>query len=295
MLKILQSIFRSIVQQAYHSHSINHKYSKSHTQILQSCLIIQFLINQIKELEQRERLRSKVLSHMSHELRAPLATIISFNQHVIRHNLINKNHAQALSHSTESAEQLLNFINNILDINKIEAGMMQLFIEDNIDIQNQLHTIAATVALAIEKKPIELKLNISSDIPYIIGDRRRIYQTILNLVSNAWKYTESGHIEIIAHIKDKQLVILIKDTGPGIAEDDLKYIFDPFEQTQIGLSSSISTGLGLSIAKTFVEAHGGEMIVQSQLGIGSTFGFKIPIRSQNLVYRMEEDMRREAG
>lgn len=299
MLKILKSIFDviSLHRLTYLLGQKNDAHSPSITKIRNPYICIHLLLRQIEKLRQRELNQSEFLSYVSHELRAPLTNIINANRYIIRRNLghINNDQESALLQSTQSAEQLLALINNVLDITKIEAGMMRLFIEDNINIQKQLQDIALSAKLALTDKPIELQVNISSNLPYIVGDRRRIQQMICNLVSNATKFTQEGRVEISVRSQKKHLIILVKDTGPGISEYDLQRIFKPFEQTQIGLASSSSTGLGLPITKSLVEAHGGEMIVQSQLGVGSTFGFRIPTRSPILLHRMEKDMRKEAG
>lgn len=301
MLKSLKSVFDIISLKLDTSVDLssqkNNRYSCSATKVISPHIYIYLLLKQIEEYRQRELNHSEFLSYMSHELRSPLTNIINVNRYIIRRNLghINSDQEQALLQSTQSAEQLLALINNVLDVTKIEAGMMRLFIEDNINIQKQLHDIALSATLAVEDKPVEVRITISPNIPYIVGDRRRIQQITCNLVSNAWKFTQEGRIEISGRSKNNQLIILVKDTGPGISECDLQRIFEPFEQTQVGLASASSTGLGLPITKSLVEAHGGEMIVQSQLGIGSTFGFKIPTRSEILLRRMEEDMRKEAG
>lgn len=301
MLKSLKSIFNIINPPldmlTYLFGRKNDNYSQATTKILNPHIYIHLLLKQIEEVKQREFNQSEFLSYMSHELRSPLTTIINANRYIIQHNLghINSDQENALIQSTQSAEQLLALINNVLDVTKIEAGMMRLFIEDNINIQKQLHDIALSSTLTLTDKPVELRVNISSNLPYIVGDRRRIQQMICNLVSNATKFTQEGRVEISGRSQEKQLIILVKDTGPGISECDLQRIFKPFEQTQFGLASSSSTGLGLPITKSLVEAHGGEMIVQSQLGIGSTFGFKMPMRSPILLNKMEEDMKKEAG
>ena len=260
-------------------------------------LITKTLLNQIKQLRKREVNQSEFLSHMSHELRTPLISIINFNKFVLGHDLggINLEQEQALLQSIQSAEQLLGLINNVLDVTKIEAGMMRLFIEDNINIQKLINNIALSATLALADKPVELQINISSDIPNIVGDRRRIHQSILNLVSNACKFTQEGIIAISGELRSNNLIVLVKDTGPGLSQVDLDRIFEPFEQSRIGLATASSTGLGLPITKKLVEAHGGDMIVQSQLGIGSTFGFCIPARSKVLLDRMQEDIKKEAG
>jgi len=260
-------------------------------------LITKTLLNEIKQLRKRELNQSEFLSHMSHELRTPLISIINFNKFVLDHDLgqINLEQEQALLQSIQSAEQLLGLINNVLDVTKIEAGMMRLFIEDNINIQKLINNIALSATLALADKPVELQINISPDIPYIVGDRRRIHQSILNLVSNAWKFTQEGIIEISGKLRGNNLIVLVKDTGPGISQVDLDRIFAPFEQSKIGLAIASSTGLGLPITQKLIEAHGGNMIVQSQLSVGSTFGFCIPARSKLLLNRMQEEMKKEAG
>lgn len=251
------------------------------------------LLNEIKSLRKRELIRSEFLSHMSHELRTPLNSIINFNKFVLSHDLgqINQEQELALFQSIRSAEQLLELINNVLDVTKIEAGMMRLFIEDNINIKKLVNNIALSARLALAGKPVDLQINISPKIPHIVGDRRRIHQVMINLVSNAWKFTQEGVIKISGELRGDNLIIFIEDTGSGISQSDLDRIFEPFEQGKLGLVSASSTGLGLAIAKKLVEAHGGNMIVTSQLGIGSTFGFCIPARSQMLLNRMQEDMK----
>jgi signal transduction histidine kinase len=297
MLKILRSAFYIICPQLGLSWQENNDYSRSAAKLPNAHLFIQYLLNEINALRQRELAQSEFLSHMSHELRAPLNSIINFNKFVIRHDLghINPSQEQALRHSVESAEHLLALVNNLLDVSKIEAGMMQLFIEDNINIQKQLDDIASYAKLAIEDKPIELQIKVSSDIPDIVGDRRRIKQMLLNLISNACKFTQEGTINISGTLQDATLIILITDSGSGISEQDLQRIFEPFEQTQLGLATASSTGLGLAITKNLIEAHGGKMIVRSTKGVGSAFGFSIPTRSKILLNQMQDDMRQAAG
>jgi len=270
-------------------------YLNTEFSIYNRSFITKRFLDEIKSLKKRELIRSEFLSHMSHELRTPLTSIINLNKFVLSHDLghINQEQEQALFQSIQSAEQLLTLINNVLDVTKIEAGMMRLFIEDNINIQKLVNNIVLSTRLALADKPVELQINISPEIPSIIGDRRRIHQVIINLISNAWKFTQEGVIKISGELQGDNLIILVKDTGSGISQSDLDRIFEPFEQCKLGLVSASSTGLGLAIVKKLVEAHGGNMIVQSQLGIGSTFGFCIPTRSQILLTRMREDMEKE--
>ena len=249
------------------------------------------LLQQIEILQQKERTRLEFLSNISHELRTPLNSIINFNRFIIRRDLGNITEAQetALKQCVKSAEQLLRLINDLLDVSKIESGKTKLFIESNIDITEYLVNVISQAELMVQDKPIKLSYDIS-DLPTITGDSRRIRQAILNLISNACKFTEVGTIRVTATTLEDNILILVADTGPGILTKDLSKIFEPFEQTQLGMANPNSTGLGLSITKTYIEAHGGKMIVDSQVGVGSTFGFSIPICSPHLVKKMQEDM-----
>lgn len=249
------------------------------------------LLQQIDLLQRKDRTRLEFLSHISHELRTPLNSIINFNRFIIRRDFGDITEAQetALKQCVKSAEQLLKLINDLLDVSKIESGKTKLFIESNIDITEYLGNVISQAELMVQDKPIKLSYDIS-DLPTITGDSRRIRQAILNLISNACKFTEVGIITVTATTLEDNILILVTDTGPGILTKDLPKIFEPFEQTQLGMANPNSTGLGLSITKTYIEAHGGKMIVDSQVGVGSTFGFSIPICSPHLVQKMQEDM-----
>lgn len=293
----LKSISNRKQPQSYTLAELSDSFQHPISHVPYTHIIIQSLLHQIETLRQRERTQSEFFSQMSHELRSPLNSIINFNKFVIRRDLghINPAQEEALLQSVENAEHLLRLINNVLDVAKIEAGMMRLFIEDNINIQKQLNDVASYAKLAVADKPIVLQIHVSPDMPYIVGDRRRIKQVLLNLVSNACKFTQEGRVSISGELQADTLIILITDSGPGICESDLKRIFKPFEQTQMGLLQPSSTGLGLPITQNLVEAHGGKMIVRSQKGVGSTFGFTIPARSKILLKQMQDDMRKEAG
>jgi len=249
------------------------------------------LLQQIEILQQKDRTRLEFLSNISHELRTPLNSIINFNKFIMRRDLGDITEAQetALKQCILSAEQLLKLINDLLDLSKIESGKTKLFIESNIDLTQYLVNVISQAELMVQDKPIKLSYDIS-DLPTITGDSRRIRQAILNLISNACKFTEVGTITVTATTREDNILILVTDTGPGILTKDLSKIFEPFEQTQLGMANPNSTGLGLSITKTYIEAHGGKMIVESQVGVGSTFGFSIPICSPQLFQKMQEDM-----
>ncbi len=251
-----------------------------------------------EELQRLDGMKSEFLARMSHELRTPLNSIINYTKFVVRGDMgdITKQQESALEASVTSAEHLLSLINDVLDISKIEAGMMQLFVEDDVNVSELLREAYTTAEVSLEDKPVELKLELGSEICCVIGDRRRIKQIILNLVSNACKLTDEGEIIIRGELdEDKSLVVSIIDTGPGIANDEIEMIFEPFEQTKVGSSKASGTGLGLPISKKLVEAHGGEMIIVSELGKGSTFGFSMPSQSEVLREKMMAEINMGEG
>jgi signal transduction histidine kinase len=131
----------------------------------------------------------------------------------------------------------------------------------------------------LEDKPVELVTEVSSDLPLIRADKQRVRQIILNLMSNACKFTETGTIVLQAHPQDDSILVAVKDTGPGIPPEDQTSIFEPFQQTQVGLKKGGGTGLGLTISRRLAEAHGGALWVESIPGQGATFYVKLPLVS----------------
>jgi signal transduction histidine kinase len=188
-----------------------------------------------------------------------------------------------------SGKHLLSLINDVLDISKIESGALELFIEERVNVDQILKDVAATGEGLIGGKPVQLALNIEDTLPPIVADERRIRQIILNIVSNACKFTDAGSITINARCQEnKELLISIKDTGPGIATDEHTMVFDSFKQTKTGLSHGGGTGLGMPISKRLAEAHGGRLWLESVLGQGSTFFVALPIQSEALLKLYQE-------
>jgi signal transduction histidine kinase len=131
---------------------------------------------------------------------------------------------------------------------------------------------------------VALKLDVDENLPLIIGDRQRILQVMLNLLSNACKFTDTGYIEISAHVEKADIIVCsIKDTGPGIPVEDHEAVFEPFKQTETGLRQGAGTGLGMPISKSLVEAHGGQLWLESVPGEGTTFYMTLLVHSENLV------------
>lgn len=243
-----------------------------------------------EELRTLDNMKSQFLASMSHELRTPLNAILNFTEfmHMEMLGPVNDKQKDALAKALGSGRHLLSLINDILDITKIEAGMMRLFIEENIDLQQELNTVIASANSLIQNKTIEFKQEIDNPLPTIVADKRRIRQVLLNLLSNAIKFTEQGHVTLRVMNKEDVIRLEIADTGPGIADEELSIVFEPFQQTETGIRHAGGTGLGLPITKRLVEAHGGRLWVESEVGTGTTFFIELPVRSQELLEMIGE-------
>ncbi len=228
--------------------------------------------------EESDRLKSAFLATMSHELRTPLNSIIGFTGIILQGIVgpLNEEQKKQLNMVRGSAQHLLSLINDILDISKIEAGQLQIAYEE-YDLPDAIEKTLATVRPLAEKKGLCLTSSISGDINKITGDRRRTEQILLNLISNAVKFTNEGSVIVECEIGDNGIALRVADTGIGIKEKDLETIFQPFRQIDSGLTRKYEgTGLGLSICKKLVELMGGTIWVKSILGSGTTFGFYLP-------------------
>jgi two-component system, NtrC family, sensor kinase len=226
------------------------------------------------------RMKSQFLANMSHELRTPLNAILNFAEFVAKgiFGEVNARQLDALEKVIGSGEHLLSLINDILDLTKIESGMMELFIEE-VDLAAILGNVVTTGKSLVKDKPVEILEDIDDPLPAMTGDRRRIQQILLNLVSNAAKFTPSGSIKISAHHEDGTVILSIQDTGTGIAPQDKSVIFEPFRQGVAGAKHGAGTGLGLPITKHLAEAHGGKLWVESEIGVGTTFYIRLPVNA----------------
>jgi signal transduction histidine kinase len=187
-----------------------------------------------------------------------------------------------LNEVIDSAKHLLALINDVLDMSKIESGTLNLFVEENVDLSPIINTVLSTGRSLIGDKPITLTTNIEPSLPAIRGDRQRILQILLNVISNACKFTDEGGIRISARQQAGSVEISVQDTGPGIALDDQADVFEPFKQTDTGLRQAGGTGLGMPISKNLTEAHGGRMWLESVPGKGATFYVVLPVKSDSL-------------
>lgn len=232
-------------------------------------------------LQELDRLKSQFLANMSHELRTPLNSIIGFSE-VLIDGLVGEvppEQRECLENIRSSGQHLLALINDILDLSKIEAGRMELK-PTTFDVAELLAEVQATVIPLIEKKSQVLTVEQPDGLPPLTADRFRIKQVLLNLLSNAYKFTPvGGHITLSCRLADQAMMLFsVADTGIGIKPEDQGIIFKEFRQADGSLAREMTgTGLGLAISKRLVEMHGGCIWVESEYGHGATFSFMLPL------------------
>jgi signal transduction histidine kinase len=242
------------------------------------------LFNEIKEksrqLETASRHKSEFLANMSHELRTPLNAIIGFSEVLVERLFgeINDKQAEYLRDILESGQHLLSLINDILDLSKIEAGRMELEPTD-FDLPSAIENTLTLVRERAHRRGIALKRAIDNRLEMIRADERKVKQVLLNLLSNALKFTpEGGQIDVRATLRDRAAEISVTDTGVGIAPEEQEAVFEEFRQVGMASKKVEGTGLGLAISRKFIELHGGRIWVTSEVGSGSTFTFTLPLR-----------------
>jgi signal transduction histidine kinase len=243
-----------------------------------------------EQAEQANAIKSQFLAAVSHELRTPLNAIINLSEFL--HDEImgpmNTDQQTTAQNVVNSGRHLLALINDVLDISKIESGALQLFIEDAVDITAELYNLEATTRTLVTSPEVAVVLEIPEPLPLVRGDRLRLRQILLNLVSNASKFTDHGTITIRATRQGEDIQVVVKDTGPGIRPEDQDAIFETFRQTDVGLRKGKGTGLGLPIARKLAEAHGGKLTVESEPGHGASFIVTLPVRAVHLVPSLAE-------
>ncbi|WP_090943164.1 c-type heme family protein [Pelosinus propionicus] len=234
------------------------------------------------KLSQADQLKSEFLAVMSHELRTPLTAIIAFSEILLYEENLSSQQREYLEDIFESSHQLLSQINDILDMSKIEAGLIRLDRRPT-DIREIINGITRIISPLLLKKKLQFHININSAVPIIMADHDKVSHIIKNLIGNAVKFTPSqGFISIEAEVihekQESYLEIAVKDTGIGISEEEQGYIFEKFKQAgSQGEREYMGSGLGLALAKNFVQLHGGEIRVESTIGEGSIFTFTLPI------------------
>jgi signal transduction histidine kinase/DNA-binding response OmpR family regulator len=231
------------------------------------------------EVEIASRHKSEFLASMSHELRTPLNAVIGFSEVLLERMFgdLNDRQGEYLRDILSSGRHLLELLNDILDLSKVEAGRM--------DIQRSTFPVHETLEYGLSmvreravRHEITLSLDVAPEVDLIEADELRIKQVMLNLLSNAVKFTpDGGEVVVRARVDGPELVVTVSDTGIGIAPDDRERIFDSFQQAGRGVQQQEGTGLGLTLSKRILELLGGRMWLETEVGVGSTFGFAIPL------------------
>ncbi len=233
-----------------------------------------------RQLEAASRHKSEFLANMSHELRTPLNAVIGFSEVLIQRMFgeLTGKQEEYLKDIYASGQHLLSLINDILDLSKIEAGRMELA-PAPFHLPSALESAVTLVKERAARHGIALQVDIDPGLQEIVGDERKVKQVLLNLLSNAVKFTpEGGRIGLKAARTEGMVEIAVSDTGIGIASDDQAAIFEEFRQ--VGSDEARKqegTGLGLTLARKFVELHGGRIWVESAVGRGATFTFTLPV------------------
>jgi len=216
---------------------------------------------------------------MSHELRTPLNAIIGFSEVLTERMFgdLNEKQEEYLKDIYASGQHLLSLINDILDLSKIEAGRMELELTD-FDLPAAIDNALTLVRERAGRRGVALHQAVDGRLGAIRADERKLKQVVLNLLSNAIKFTpEEGRIEVRATPVDGSVEVSVTDTGVGIAPEDQEAVFEEFRQVGTADKKVEGTGLGLALSRKFVELHGGRIWVTSQVGVGSTFAFTLPL------------------
>jgi len=236
------------------------------------------------QAEKANHAKDIFLANMSHELRTPLNAILGYSQLMARDVQVTPTQQEYLETIVRSGEHLLDLINNVLTMSKIEAGRTTLQ-ENAFDLHQQIYGLKDMFQLRTDYKRLTLLLDIAPDVPnYVYADESKLRQVLMNLLSNAVKFTEEGGVtlRIKSRLQDSEnaeimLFIEVEDTGVGIAAEEMSTLFEPFTQTASGQQSQEGTGLGLSISQQFVNLMGGELSVSSIAGQGTIFHVQIPV------------------
>ena len=248
---------------------------------IQNARLFSELEDKSRELEAASRHKSEFLANMSHELRTPLNAIIGFSE-VLGERMfgeLNDKQAEYIQDILSSGRHLLALINDILDLSKVEAGRMELDLS-RFDLPASIGSAVILVRERATRHGLALDVSVDDRLGPFVGDERKIRQVLLNLLSNAVKFTpEGGRVAVRAVPADGAVEISVSDTGIGIAPEDQEAIFEEFRQVGTDYARKREgTGLGLALARRFVELHGGRIWVKSRLGEGSTFTFNLPVR-----------------
>jgi len=232
-----------------------------------------------QQLEAANRHKSEFLAHMSHELRTPLNAIIGFSE-MLKEEYFGEMNEKQMEYSVDihsSGKHLLSLINDILDLSKVEAGRMELEVSE-FDLPLAIENAMTLIKERAARHGINLEVNVDEQLDCFAGDERKFKQILVNLLTNAVKFTpEGGRVSVAAGKNNGVVEISVADTGVGIAPDDQERIFEEFRQAKGDVTNKAEgTGLGLTLTRKIIELHGGKIWVESKLGEGATFTFTLP-------------------
>jgi signal transduction histidine kinase/DNA-binding NarL/FixJ family response regulator/HPt (histidine-containing phosphotransfer) domain-containing protein len=241
------------------------------------CGVLAFMHIAVRRSDEANKIKSSFLANMSHEIRTPMNAVIGMSE-LLKHEQLNPRQMGYVIDIHSSAHSLLAIINNILDLSKIESGKLALNPID-FDFKAFIDNISSMFKFIAHKKDLEFKFESDGKLPdYLYGDDIRLRQVLTNICGNAVKFTEKGSVTFKVQVMIGKLLFEIKDTGKGIHKEDMSTLFDAFAQADTSKNRSIiGTGLGLSISKSFIEMMGGDIIVDSEYGQGTSFMVMIPL------------------
>jgi signal transduction histidine kinase len=243
------------------------------------------------KLIEASQLKSQFLATMSHELRTPLNAIIGFSQLLLRRSkgVLTASQTDMVERILNNGKHLLELLNDILDLSKIEAGRLELKPEA-FNLAHIVNTTVEELRSLADEKHLSLQVKIDPSDVQVFTDPSRLRQVLVNLISNAIKFTETGEVWVtVSQLSSERIAIVVRDTGIGIAQDQLKQIFEPFRQLdQTTTRKHPGTGLGLAITDSLVHMMQGEVSVESQVGVGSTFRVELP-RQLTVAYSPKSD------
>ena len=242
-----------------------------------------------EQAEQANDAKSRYLSGISHELRTPLQSILGYAQLLTDKQDLTEAQARGLNIIQRSGLHLAGLIEGLLDISKIEAGRLDLF-RNKVQLPELLDQLASMFQMQAKNKGIELNFNIEGRLPkVVVADEKRLRQVLINVLSNAVKYTQEGSIDFTVKYRSQVAEFIVKDTGPGIDESYLARIFEPFERVRNTQTPNVQgTGLGLTIVKLLTEVMGGELQVESEIGKGSCFKVSLMLPWVNSPEQIED-------
>ncbi len=236
--------------------------------------------------------KSTFLANMSHELRTPMNAIIGISKMLTKYGAdnLNKKQQEGLEMIHSSGNRLLNLINDVLDLSKVEAGKMDLSLEP-VSMKDLLEGVRGTVAPLAKEKGLEFFIQLSQETPpNFVGDNRKIQQVIINLLGNSIKFTPQGEVTLKVYHREDNIFFQVRDTGIGIKAEDLESIFEEFKQVDSSMSRQFQgTGLGLALCRKFVNLMGGRIWAESTPGEGTTVTFQVPLKGGGAVHKPEKD------